>query len=137
MLYEAWVWGMRPHLMERRLWMWVGHGSPRFRTGRCERGAEMRGRVAVVGTGRMGGAMATRLRAGGVGVTVFNRTADRAAAVAERTGADHAPTARDAVAAAEVVLVSLADDAACEAAYDGPDGILAGVHAGTLVVDTS
>lgn len=94
-------------------------------------------RVAVVGTGRMGGAMAARLRAGGVGVTVFNRTADRAAAVAERTGADVAPTARDAVAAADVVLVSLADDAACEAAYDGPDGIVAGVHAGTLVADTS
>jgi len=94
-------------------------------------------RVAVVGTGRMGGAMAARLRAGGVEVTVFNRTADRAAAVAERTGADLAPTARDAVAAADVVLVSLADDAACEAAYDGPDGIVAGVRGGTLVADTS
>jgi 3-hydroxyisobutyrate dehydrogenase-like beta-hydroxyacid dehydrogenase len=94
-------------------------------------------RVAVVGTGRMGGAMAGRLRAGGVPVTVFNRTADRAAAVAERTGADLAPTARDAVAAADVVLVSLADDAACEAAYDGPDGIVASVGAGTVVADTS
>lgn len=94
-------------------------------------------RVAVVGTGRMGGAMAARLRAGGVGVTVFNRTAERAVAVAERTGAGRAPTARDAVAAADVVLVSLADDAACEAAYDGPDGIVAGVRAGTLVADTS
>jgi 3-hydroxyisobutyrate dehydrogenase-like beta-hydroxyacid dehydrogenase len=94
-------------------------------------------RVAVVGTGRMGGAMAARLRAGGVAVTVFNRTAERAAAVAERTGADLAPTARDAAAAADVVLVSLADDAACEAAYDGPDGIVAGVRAGTIVADTS
>jgi 3-hydroxyisobutyrate dehydrogenase-like beta-hydroxyacid dehydrogenase len=94
-------------------------------------------RVAVVGTGRMGGAMAARLRAGDVAVTVFNRTADRAAAVAERTGADLAPTAREAAAAADVVLVSLADDAACEAAYHGPDGIVAGVRAGTIVADTS
>jgi 3-hydroxyisobutyrate dehydrogenase-like beta-hydroxyacid dehydrogenase len=94
-------------------------------------------RVAVVGTGRMGGAMAARLRAGGVAVTVFNRTADRAAALADRTGADIAPTARDAAAAADVVLVSLADDAACEAAYGGPDGLVAGVRDGTIVADTS
>ncbi len=93
--------------------------------------------VAVVGTGRMGGAMAARLRAGGVAVTVFNRTADRAAAVADRTGADIAPTARDAAAAADVVIVSLADDAACEAAYGGPDGLVAGVRDGTIVADTS
>jgi len=94
-------------------------------------------RVAIVGTGRMGGAMAARLRAGGVAVTVFNRTADRAAAVADRTGADIAPTAHDAVSAADVVIVSLADDAAVEAAYGGPDGIVAGVRDGTVVADTS
>jgi 3-hydroxyisobutyrate dehydrogenase-like beta-hydroxyacid dehydrogenase len=86
----------------------------------------------------MGGAMAARLRAGGVAVTVFNRTAERAAAVAARTGADLAPTAR-AAAGADVVIVSLADDAAVEAAYGGPDGIVAGLRpgAGTVVVDTS
>jgi 3-hydroxyisobutyrate dehydrogenase-like beta-hydroxyacid dehydrogenase len=94
-------------------------------------------RVAVVGTGRMGAAMATRLRAHEVTVTVFNRTADRAAAVAARTGADLAPTAREAAAAADVVLVSLADDAAVEAAYGGDDGLVAGLRAGTVVADTS
>ena len=94
-------------------------------------------RVAVVGTGRMGGAMAARLRAGGVAVTVFNRTADRAAAVAERTGADVASTARDAAAAADVVIVSLADDAAVDATYGGPDGIVAGMREGAVVADTS
>lgn len=94
-------------------------------------------RVAVVGTGRMGGAMATRLRAHGVTVTLFNRTADRAAAIAARTGADVAPTAREAAAGADVVLVSLADDAAVEAACTGPDGLVAGLRPGTVVVDTS
>jgi 3-hydroxyisobutyrate dehydrogenase-like beta-hydroxyacid dehydrogenase len=85
----------------------------------------------------MGGAMVARLRAGSVDVTVFNRTADRAAAVAARTGADVAPTARDAAAAVDVVIVSLADDAAVEAAYNGPDGIVAGLRAGVVVADTS
>lgn len=94
-------------------------------------------RVAVVGTGRMGAAMAGRLRAQGVPVTVFNRTAERAAAVAARTGADLAPSARAAATAADVVLVSLADDAAVEAAYTGDDGLVAGLRTGTVVADTS
>jgi 3-hydroxyisobutyrate dehydrogenase-like beta-hydroxyacid dehydrogenase len=85
----------------------------------------------------MGAAMAGRLRAQGVPVTVFNRTAERAAAVAARTGADLAPSARAAAAAADVVLVSLADDAAVEAAYTGDDGLVAGLRAGTVVADTS
>ena len=52
-------------------------------------------------------------------------------------GATVAGTAREAAAAAPVVLVSLADDAAVDAAYDGPDGIVAGVSANTVVCDTS
>jgi 3-hydroxyisobutyrate dehydrogenase-like beta-hydroxyacid dehydrogenase len=93
--------------------------------------------VSVVGTGRMGAAMVARLRAQRVTVTVFNRTAERAAAVADRTGADLAPTARAAAAGADVVLVSLADDAAVEATYAGADGLVAGLRPGTVVADTS
>jgi 3-hydroxyisobutyrate dehydrogenase-like beta-hydroxyacid dehydrogenase len=95
------------------------------------------GAVAVVGTGRMGAAMVGRLRGAGVEVTVFNRTRSRAEQVAARTGAGVAGTAREAVAGADVVLVSLADDAAVDAAYGGPDGIVAGVHPGVVVADTS
>lgn len=94
-------------------------------------------RVAVVGTGRMGAAMAARLRAQAVAVTLFNRTPERAAAVATATGADLAPTARAAAADADVVLVSLADDAAVESAYTAEDGLVAGLRAGTVVADTS
>jgi 3-hydroxyisobutyrate dehydrogenase-like beta-hydroxyacid dehydrogenase len=93
--------------------------------------------VAVVGTGRMGAAMAGRLRGAGVEVTVFNRTRARAESVAARTGATVAGTAREAVAGADVVLVSLADDAAVDAAYAGPDGVAAGVHPGVVVADAS
>ncbi|MGH8776041.1 MAG: NAD(P)-binding domain-containing protein [Jiangellaceae bacterium] len=57
-------------------------------------------RVAVVGTGRMGPAMATRLRARDVDVVVFNRTRSRAEAVAARTGATAADSARSAAAGA-------------------------------------
>jgi len=89
--------------------------------------------VAVVGTGRMGAAMAGRLLAAGHAVTVYNRTPSRAAAL----GAPVAATPREAVAGAAWVVVSLADDAAVRAVYAGPDGLVAGLAEGTVVVETS
>jgi 3-hydroxyisobutyrate dehydrogenase-like beta-hydroxyacid dehydrogenase len=94
-------------------------------------------RVAVVGTGRMGAAMAGTLRRAGVEVVVCNRTRSRADAVAEATGAAVAATAREAAAAAQVVLSSLADDAAVGAAYAGRDGVVAGLRPGTVVCEAS
>src|SRR5215207_3365011 len=84
-------------------------------------------RVAVVGAGRMGGAMVGTLRRAGVEVVVFNRTRPKADAVAEATGAAVAATAREAAEGAQVVLSSLADDVAVGAAYTGHDGIVAGL----------
>jgi len=94
-------------------------------------------RVAVIGTGRMGSAMVGRLVSAGHDVTVYNRTRARAEAVAADYGLTVAPTPREAVANAEVVLVSLADDAAVREAYLGPDGIVAGLGVDTVVADTS
>jgi 3-hydroxyisobutyrate dehydrogenase-like beta-hydroxyacid dehydrogenase len=94
-------------------------------------------RVAVVGTGRMGSAMAGRLVEAGHDVSVFNRTKSRAAALAEEHDIAVAATAREAASSADVVVVSLADDAAVRAAYLGADGLVAGLRAGTVVADTS
>ncbi|WP_203417027.1 NAD(P)-dependent oxidoreductase, partial [Jiangella ureilytica] len=95
------------------------------------------GPVGVVGTGRMGAAMAGRLRAAGLDVVLWNRSPARAAGVAADIDARAVDTAREAAAAGPVVLVSLADDAACRAAYEGPDGVAAGAGPGTVVADTS
>ncbi len=92
--------------------------------------------IAVIGLGRMGRAMATKLRDADLEVTVWNRTAARAEELAQHIGAHHAPTARDA-AQAPVVLSSLADDRAVQQTYRGEDGLLAGLSAGTVVVETS
>lgn len=94
-------------------------------------------RVAVVGAGRMGAAMAGTLRRAGVEVVVFNRTRSKAEAVAEATGAAVAASAREAAEGAQVVLSSLADDAAVGAAYTGGDGIVAGLQPGTVVCESS
>jgi len=94
-------------------------------------------RVAVVGTGRMGSAMAGTLCRAGVEVVVFNRTRAKADAAAEATGAAVAATAREAAASAQVVVSSLADDAAVGAAYTGRDGIVAGLQPGAVVCEAS
>src|SRR5919201_2542194 len=94
-------------------------------------------RVAVVGCGRMGGAMVGTLRRAGTEVAVFNRTGAKAEAVAASTGARVAASAAEAAAGADVVLSSLADDAAVNDAYGGPGGVAAGLRPGTVVLEGS
>ncbi|WP_253767087.1 NAD(P)-dependent oxidoreductase [Goodfellowiella coeruleoviolacea] len=91
-------------------------------------------RLAFIGLGNMGSAMAHRLVATGYPVTVHNRTAAKAAPVVA-AGARPADSARQAVRDAEVVLVSLSDEAAVEQVVF--DQVLADLRPGALVVDTS
>jgi len=93
--------------------------------------------VAVLGAGRMGSAMAERLAGQGLAVIVFNRTPDRAAALAERIGGTAARSAADAAAGADVVIAMVADDAAVRELFDGPDGVAAGIRAGAVAIDMS
>lgn len=95
------------------------------------------GRVAILGTGRMGGAMAGTLRRAGFDVTVWNRTRATAETVAAATGAGVAAGASQAVAEATVVISSLADDAAVTDVYTGGEPATAGLRAGTVVLETS
>ncbi|HEX6328048.1 MAG TPA: NAD(P)-dependent oxidoreductase [Jiangellaceae bacterium] len=93
-------------------------------------------RVAFIGTGRMGAAMVRRISDAGYPVTVYNRTRAKAEALASAK-VSVADTAREAAATADIVLVSLADDEAVRAAYEGPDGLVAGLTEGVVVADTS
>ncbi|MGZ5301018.1 MAG: NAD(P)-dependent oxidoreductase [Actinomycetota bacterium] len=93
--------------------------------------------VAIVGTGRMGGAMVAKLRRAGSPVRVWNRTSAVAREVGERTGAEVAATAMEAVTGVDVVLSSLADDAAVLETYTGSAGVIAGSHEGQIVLEMS
>ena len=93
--------------------------------------------IGVVGTGRMGSAMAQALRTAGVEVTLCNRTRATAEALASRIGAMCVTTPAEVAAAADITLTMLADDAAVEAVYRGPDGVLAGARNGSVLVDLS
>jgi 3-hydroxyisobutyrate dehydrogenase-like beta-hydroxyacid dehydrogenase len=92
--------------------------------------------VGVVGLGVMGGRIATRLLDSGYTVVGTNRTPERAAPVVEH-GLLWRDTARQVAAAADVVLSSVADDAALDAVATGSDGILAGLRPGTVYADMS
>ncbi|GAA4199187.1 NAD(P)-dependent oxidoreductase [Actinocatenispora rupis] len=88
-------------------------------------------RVAVLGTGRMGAAVAARL-ATRHPVRVWNRTAARTDA-AVRAGAVAAATPAEAVAGARLVVTTLADETALDAVLFGPDGAAAALAPGTTL----
>lgn len=94
-------------------------------------------RIAVIGLGNMGAGMAHRLLGAGYPLVVHNRTAERARPLVE-AGAVLAPSAAAAVAGADLVLLSLADEPAVEQVLFGE--VLAApstLPPGALVVDTS
>ncbi|MEV7008454.1 NAD(P)-dependent oxidoreductase [Streptosporangium sp. NPDC051022] len=86
-----------------------GEKGGRERRGRRKGGRHMR--VAVLGMGRMGGALARRLLARGHTVRVWNRTPGKAGELVE-AGAVEAASPLEAARDADGVLMSLADDRA-------------------------
>jgi 3-hydroxyisobutyrate dehydrogenase-like beta-hydroxyacid dehydrogenase len=94
-------------------------------------------RVAVLGIGRMGGAMAGRLAASGFDVILYNRTPGPAHALAASIGARVAATPAEAVAGSAVAISMVSDDVAVHDLYEGPSGVLAGLDAGTVAIDMS
>ncbi|MEY3978003.1 MAG: hypothetical protein RLZZ284_859 [Actinomycetota bacterium] len=86
--------------------------------------------VAFVGLGVMGGPMARHLAAKGHDVTVYNRTAAKAAAWVAAHGGTAAATPREAAADADMVMVCVGNDDDVRSVIYGADGVLAGVTAG-------
>lgn len=93
--------------------------------------------VAFLGLGRMGGPMAANIARAGHDLTVWNRSPAAAAAFAAEHRAVVASCPADAVAGADVVFTMLADDRALLDTYDGAGGVLIGLQAGAIAVDTS
>jgi 3-hydroxyisobutyrate dehydrogenase-like beta-hydroxyacid dehydrogenase len=90
----------------------------------------MNTRVAVLGTGRMGSAIARRLAATGVELVVWNRTRSRSEDVGAGTVAE---TPADAVARVDIVITSLTGPDALRATFGGPTGALAAARGHTFV----
>src|SRR5262245_7122035 len=96
----------------------------------------MQSTVAVLGTGRMGAAIAVRLLGAGHAVTAWNRTASRLTGPVD-AGARAAATPADAVRDADVVITMLTDGAAVETVLFGPSGAVGALAPRTHLVEMS
>lgn len=91
--------------------------------------------VAFIGLGVMGHPMAGHLAQAGHTVTVYNRTATKAAEWVQFFGGRHAATPREATQGAQTVFICVGNDDDLRSVVLGDDGVLAGVAPGVIVVD--
>jgi 3-hydroxyisobutyrate dehydrogenase len=92
--------------------------------------------IALLGLGIMGSGMANRLLGAGFRLTIYNRTAEKAAPFLER-GAKVAPTPREAVARANIIISMVADDLSSRNVWLGEEGALTGAVPGTVLIESS
>jgi len=93
-------------------------------------------KVAFIGMGTMGAAMALNILKAGHEVTVHNRTREREEPVA-KAGARRAATPMEAARGADIVVTCVSDTPDAEAVILGADGVIHGAPAGAIVVDMS
>ena len=93
-------------------------------------------KIGVCGTGRMGSSIAQRLMSVGHEVGVWNRNSAKTKLLTD-AGARLFASPAELVDDCEVVVVMLLNDAATEAVYRGPNGIMKSKLAGKLVIDMS
>lgn len=92
-------------------------------------------RVAFIGLGVIGAPIARHLAAAGHEVTVYNRTAEKAAAWVSRHGGRSAATPADAAADQDAVLSCVGNDDDLAAVTLGADGAFGAMCEGALFVD--
>lgn len=93
-------------------------------------------KVAFIGMGTMGAAMALNVLKAGYELTVHNRTRDRETPLAQ-AGAQRAATPAEAAVGADVVITCVSDTPDVEGVLLGQDGAMVGAKPGAVVVDMS
>ena len=91
-------------------------------------------KIAFIGLGKMGAAMAANARRAGHPLVVWNRSSEKASLVLE-LGATLAKSPAPAAADADIVISSLADDSV-RAVVSGPDDVLGGMRPGAVHIGT-
>ena len=92
-------------------------------------------RVAFLGLGVMGYPMAGHLATQGYDVAVYNRSPEKAEAwIGQHKGRAY-PTPREACEGAQLVFTCVGNDDDLRSVVLGPDGALAGMSAGAILVD--
>jgi 3-hydroxyisobutyrate dehydrogenase len=91
--------------------------------------------VAFLGLGAIGAPMAKHLSPPDFSLVVWNRTSSKAAAFAAANKARHGKTPADAARGAGIVITCLPTSREVAALLDGPDGLLASMSKGSILVD--
>ena len=91
--------------------------------------------IAFLGLGVMGAPMARHLAKAGHDVAVYNRTASKALAWVALHGHRAAPTPAEAAAGADIVALCVGNDDDVREVVLGPDGALAAMAEGSILVD--
>ena len=93
-------------------------------------------KIGYIGLGIMGQGMARNLLKAGFPLSVWNRTASKAEALAAE-GATAKATPAEVAADSDIILVCVSDTPDVEAVILGENGVIHGAKAGSLVIDCS
>jgi 3-hydroxyisobutyrate dehydrogenase len=93
-------------------------------------------KIGIAGTGKMGTAIAARLKSVGHELLVWNRTEAKAQA-AMALGAAWCPTARDLIQQSEIVICLLTNEQALDDVYFSANGLLSAPAPGKLIIEMS
>lgn len=93
-------------------------------------------KIGICGTGRMGAAIGQRVMAQGHELSVWNRDAGKTKPLVD-AGATRADTPAALVAACDITIVMLLNDAAMQAVYHADHGLLKADLTGKLIIDMS
>ncbi|MBP2461328.1 MULTISPECIES: NAD(P)-dependent oxidoreductase [unclassified Rhizobium] len=95
-------------------------------------------KVAFIGLGVMGFPMAGHLKEkGGHDVTVYNRTASKAAEWAKKFGGGTGATPAEAAKDADFVFICVGNDDDLRQVTTGEDGVLSGMKSGAILIDNT
>ena len=93
-------------------------------------------KIGIAGTGKMGTAIAARLKSVGHDLLVWNRTEAKAQA-AIALGATWCPTARDLIQQSDIVICLLTNEQALDDVYFSANGLLSAPAPGKLIIEMS
>ncbi len=91
--------------------------------------------IGFIGLGLMGAAMVGRLQDLGYGLTVLAHRSREAVEKAVARGAVEVGTARDVARASDIVMLCMGTSEQVESRMRGPDGVIAGLRDGAVVID--
>ncbi len=94
-------------------------------------------RIGFVGIGAMGRPMAGRVASGGFELSLLDKDAQRAGAVAAELGAAWAGSGAELAHNSDLIVTMLPTSGIVAAVLDGAEGVLAGLQPGTVIVEMS